>query len=63
MKNNGRKACLCTGGGVNNCRGRGYKTVVFNLFCKIAPLKKVYLEIAPLPAIVVLSENIILFWK
>jgi len=37
--------------------------VVFNLFCKIAPLQKLYLEIAPLPVVFVLSENIVLFWK
>ena len=37
--------------------------MVFNLFCKIAPLQKLYLEIAPLSVVFALSENIILFWK
>jgi len=39
------------------------RAVVFNLFCKIAPSQKFYLEIAPLSVVFVLSENIILFWK
>jgi len=30
-----------------------YKSVVFNLFCKIAPL----------PVVFALSENLLLFWK
>jgi len=39
------------------------RAVVFNLFYKISPLHKCYLEIAPLPVVFALSENIILFSK